>query len=201
MDNWKAERSFGVGSIACVGGGYRMKSDEIAKLESFEPVHDYDGPITAPPGHPVEPLYQNDASGSKILHQNDASGPKILYQNDALIAELKAQQAPKYPTGVDWEDMTPAQRKQVPVVTGVLDYFPDAIASVALVSMIGNDQHNPGEPLHWAREKSTDEINTAGRHLMERGRRDHDGARHLAKAAWRILAALQKEIEGDGGGL
>ena len=48
-------------------------------------------------------------------------------------------------------------RKGVPIYSGVLRYFPDAIAAVAELSRIGNDQHNPGEPLHWAREKSTDE--------------------------------------------
>ncbi len=43
-------------------------------------------------------------------------------------------------------------RKNIPMVTGCLDYFPNALAAVAEVSRAGNDQHNPGEPLHWARE-------------------------------------------------
>lgn len=86
------------------------------------------------------------------------------------------------------------ERKAQPIVTGVLDYFPLAILAVAEVSNDGNAQHNPGEPLHWAREKSQDEVNTAARHLLERGGADGK-VRHLAKAAWRTLAALQKEIE------
>jgi len=86
-------------------------------------------------------------------------------------------------------------RKQFPIATGVLDYFPDALLEVARVSWEGNNQHNPGEPLHWAREKSTDQENTALRHFMQRGTLDTDGRRHLAKAAWRILAMLQLEIE------
>jgi hypothetical protein len=90
-------------------------------------------------------------------------------------------------------------RKALPIYTGVLKYFPDAIAAVAHCSKVGNDQHNPGEPLHWAREKSTDEHNTCVRHLLEAGTIDADGVRHSAKAAWRALAALQKEIEADGG--
>lgn len=85
-------------------------------------------------------------------------------------------------------------RKAQPIVTGVLDYFPLAILAVAEVSNDGNAQHNPGEPLHWAREKSQDEVNTLARHLLERGELDGK-VRHLAKAAWRVLAALQKEIE------
>lgn len=86
-------------------------------------------------------------------------------------------------------------RKDVPIMTGVLDYFPDAIAAVAVLSKIGNDQHNPGEPMHWARGKSGDEADAAVRHLMERGAVDTDGVRHSTKAAWRALANLQKELE------
>jgi len=88
-----------------------------------------------------------------------------------------------------------AARKGVPIYSGVLRYFPDAIAAVAELSRIGNDQHNPGEPLHWAREKSTDEHDALVRHLMEAGTVDIDGVRHSTKVAWRALAALQKELE------
>lgn len=88
-------------------------------------------------------------------------------------------------------------RKDVPVATGVLDYFPDAIAAVAAVSKTGNEQHNPGKPLHWDRSKSTDEADALARHFLERGKLDVDGHRHSAKVAWRALALLQKEIEAD----
>lgn len=98
------------------------------------------------------------------------------------------------PTGYD-------ERKAIPVATGALDYFPLAIAAVAQLSLVANEQHSPGEPLHWAREKSTDEANTLLRHFMERGARDADGQRHSAKVAWRALALLQKEIEQDDGAL
>jgi hypothetical protein len=90
-------------------------------------------------------------------------------------------------------------RKALPITTGVLDYFPDALAAVAEVSVIGNNQHNPGQPLHWAKEKSTDHADCIIRHLMERGTRDADGARHSAKLAWRALALLQIEIEREAG--
>jgi hypothetical protein len=49
--------------------------------------------------------------------------------------------------------------------------------------------------LHWAREKSTDHADCLGRHLLERGKIDKDGERHTTKAAWRILAMLQLELE------
>lgn len=86
-------------------------------------------------------------------------------------------------------------RKSVPIFSGVLMYFPDAIAAIAECSKRGNDQHNPGQPLHWDRAKSTDEHDALVRHLMEAGTVDTDGIRHSAKVAWRALAALQKEIE------
>jgi hypothetical protein len=92
----------------------------------------------------------------------------------------------------------PAARKTYPVASGVLDYFPDALAAIAHVSWRGNEQHNPGQPLHWARGKSTDEADTMIRHFLERGTFDKDGIRHSAKMAWRALALLQKEIEAEG---
>lgn len=91
----------------------------------------------------------------------------------------------------------PAARKAVPLATGCLDYFPDALAAVAAVSKIGNEQHNPGKPLFWDRSKSTDEADCLLRHFVDRGTLDTDGVRHSAKVAWRALALLQKEIEGE----
>lgn len=93
----------------------------------------------------------------------------------------------------------PAERKRIPIWSGVIQYFPDAIVEIAKVSLAGNEQHNPGQPLHWAREKSTDQEDTIMRHLMEAGRVDSDGQRHTAKAAWRILAKLQLELEAQKG--
>lgn len=91
----------------------------------------------------------------------------------------------------------PAERKTYPVASGLLDYFPDALAAISHVSWKGNEQHNPGQPLHWARSKSTDEADTMLRHFLERGSLDKDGIRHSAKMAWRALAYLQKEIEAE----
>ena len=88
-------------------------------------------------------------------------------------------------------------RKERPLWSGVLRYFPDALLEVAHVSYVGNEQHNPGQPLHWDRSKSKDEGDACARHLSEAGTRDTDGTRHSAKAAWRALALLQKEIEAE----
>ena len=91
-----------------------------------------------------------------------------------------------------------AERKQIPVASGVLDYFPQALIEVAKVSYAGNQQHNPGQPLQWARGKSTDQADTLQRHYLERGTIDVDGLRHSAKMAWRALAILQLEMEAEG---
>lgn len=89
-------------------------------------------------------------------------------------------------------------RKALPIFSGVLRYFPDALAAVAECSQAGNDQHNPGQPLHWDRAKSGDELDALARHLIDAGELDSDGIRHSTKVAWRALANLQKEIEADG---
>ena len=91
----------------------------------------------------------------------------------------------------------PQERKGIPITTGVLDYFPLAIAEVAKCSKAGNDQHNPGQPLHWAKGKSTDHADCIPRHLIDRGTFDTDGIRHSAKLAWRALALLQIELENE----
>ena len=73
--------------------------------------------------------------------------------------------------------------------SGLVAYFPSALAAVARHSYIGNEKHNPGQPLHWARGKSPDEADALLRHLMER---DYVGM------AWRALALLQKHLEANG---
>lgn len=86
-------------------------------------------------------------------------------------------------------------RKDTPIYSGVIKYFPLALAEIARVSKIGNDQHNPGSALHWDRAKSGDELDALTRHLVDAGKIDTDGTRHSAKLAWRALANLEKELE------
>lgn len=88
-------------------------------------------------------------------------------------------------------------RKNYPISSGVLDYFPDALVAISEISKAGNDQHNSGLPMQWTRSKSGDEADTCIRHFLQRGTIDTDGKRHTAKAAWRMLALLQKEIEAE----
>ncbi len=87
-------------------------------------------------------------------------------------------------------------RKAIPLTTGLLDYFPDALAMVATVSFLGNQKHNPGEPLHHARGKSMDHADCIARHLVDRDADDPDtGLPHAAFMAWRSLAYLQELLE------
>lgn len=93
--------------------------------------------------------------------------------------------------------MTPQERKQRPLFSGVLKYFPNALMEVAHTSWVGNEQHNPGEPLHWAKDKSADHADALARHLLEAGTIDTDGVRHSAKVAWRALALLEIELKNN----
>lgn len=116
-------------------------------------------------------------------------------QDKALGIRSAAFDHPRY----DRKDLPSdaATRKAIPIATGVLDYFPLALAEVAVVSRVGNDQHNPGQPLHWDKTKSMDHADSLVRHLLERGGFDSDGVRHSAKAAWRALALLEIELEAE----
>jgi hypothetical protein len=87
------------------------------------------------------------------------------------------------------------ERKEVPLYSGLFKYFPDALAEVAHLSYVGNQQHNPGQPLHWAKEKSKDHQDCLLRHLLQSGTVDSDGILHDVKVAWRALANLQTKLE------
>lgn len=91
------------------------------------------------------------------------------------------------------------QRKAMPVYTGVLKYFPDALKYVSKVSKAGNDQHHPDKPLHWDKSKSFDNEDALVRHLIDHSQNpvDDDGLLHLGKVAWRALAALQIHLENE----
>jgi len=107
-------------------------------------------------------------------------------------------------------------RKEVPVTSGVLMYFPAAVAGVARISKMGNDKHNPGQPLHHARGKSTDHADCIIRHLMDvndllaRHRECESNSwteveveeallLEVSQLAWRALALSQELHEKYGG--
>jgi hypothetical protein len=79
-----------------------------------------------------------------------------------------------------------AERKTYPIYSGLMAYFPDALALVAHHSWVGNEQHHPGDPLWWDKSKSADELDAHGRHVLE--------ARWV-DVAWRALANLQRKVD------
>lgn len=104
-----------------------------------------------------------------------------------------------------------AVRKMLPVGTLISQYFPDALLAVSAVAYVGNEKHNPGEPMHWARGKSDDHLECDARHLIDSQRSGSEwdvttlkdgrsfAVLHLAQHAWRALALLQLEVERQGG--
>lgn len=89
-------------------------------------------------------------------------------------------------------------RGDILLATCLLDYFPNACAAVARHSAKSNEKHNPGQPPHWARDKSTDHRNKIARHLVDAGGFDKDGNRHSVAIAWRGLALLEDELIAEG---
>jgi hypothetical protein len=127
------------------------------------------------------------------MQRNQASAP--------APAQNKAAAAPTPPPSRLIEGDS-AYRKKFPLCTGLLDYFPDALAEASHVSWMGNEKHNPGEPLHHARGKSNDHADCILRHLTERGGFDiivingvEHKVRHSAALLWRAAALCQEEIE------
>ena len=95
-----------------------------------------------------------------------------------------------------------AERKKTPIYRGFIVYFPDAIAAAARLSRIGNDKHNPGQEVHWSREKSTDQADCLLRHILDAGpdwtnayTECGEEVLHAVAAFWRAGAMAQIAIE------
>lgn len=149
---------------------------------------DYYGKIT--PGDVYEVLYGDE---NFVIVDNDECETS-QYRNELFKLLIENQQKPYTKMLLSTDSL---DRKQMPITTGVLDYFPLAIAEVAKCSKAGNDQHNPGKHLHWDKSKSTDHADCIARHLIDRDKYDTDGIRHSVKLAWRALAYLQIQLENE----
>ena len=78
-------------------------------------------------------------------------------------------------------------RKNIPIYTGCIKYFPDAIAAVSQLSLKGGIQHGQTlETLHWDRSLSSDHLDAMCRHMVDE---------EWVQVAWRALANLQVQIE------
>lgn len=192
---------------ADIGKKFRRRDGEVRAMREYKPGSTY--PCRFEGG-------RRYTAGGRYLSRSDSSQYDIVERieepvDDAIIAGgvpkgnlhryLKEVELPKGELQNVLRKLpdSPTGRKTIPVMTGAVDYFPLAIAEVARVSVAGNEQHNPGQPLRWNRGKSSDHADCILRHLVERGTIDTDGQRHSAKAAWRALALLQEELEAEAG--
>ena len=76
------------------------------------------------------------------------------------------------------------ERREYPVGTFMRDYFPYALTMLAHHSFIANEQHNPGQPMHWAKDKSIGDGNQLMRHFLEGDK---------IATAWRAVEAVERE--------
>ena len=74
-------------------------------------------------------------------------------------------------------------RKRVPIYTGFIKYFPDAIIEVTKQSTRGMLQHSTPT---WNKDISRDELDALMRHMIEGD---------WAAVAWRAMANLQRECD------
>jgi hypothetical protein len=95
-----------------------------------------------------------------------------------------------------------AERKEYPLYSGVLRYFPAALAGVAHHSLLGNRKHCAGsDGLIWNRKASSDHADCILRHLVdlaellsrfgEKGALPADILSEADAIAWRGLALSQ----------
>jgi hypothetical protein len=95
------------------------------------------------------------------------------------------------------------RRKETPVFTGFLRYFPRASRAVARLSFKGDRKHNPekkpGDPPTWTRSKSADHGDCIVRHQLTFDQIDpENGEYHAVAVAWRALAQLEILLEKEG---
>lgn len=154
-------------------------------------------------GQTVRERVAADRENTRAIRASQQADPEGIVERVAAYTEPRFEHdsphAPQQPSETLTLPQTTEARKEIPLASGVLDYFPAALAEVAKVSKAGNDKHNPGQPLHWARGKSMDQADCIARHLLERGGIDPEtGQLHSAQMAWRALALLQLELEEKG---
>lgn len=151
----------------------------------------------------------HDASFDSPLHvplaptamEGESVGLSMAVGTSGSGASLATALATLPPRLID--RLTSAERKEYPLCEGFVDYFPDAMALVSHLSWAANEKHNPGEPLHHARDKSADEADCIMRHLSCRDGGDwivfRNGRQvwipHRVAMAWRAMADLQKWAE------
>jgi len=138
----------------------------------------------------LERMEEENNKRMNVIAQNGNDGLHYVhYDLDGEITEIEVNE-PEVVTDKAQE------RKKIPVYSGFVKYFPNAMKEVAVCSRIANEQHHAGKPLHWDMDKSTDELDAMMRHLIDHTSEpiDDDGIRHLTKVAWRAMAMLERTL-------
>ena len=142
--------------------------------------------------------YNHDVGMDEYYFDKSKLEQVVKYTNVTDSPIMQTQPVDKKPV-LDYDGMTEAKkRKMTPMYSGMLAYFPDALALVARNSMVGHYQHNdPEDEMYWDRTKSADELDAIIRHIADHSKnpRDEDGTLHMSKVCWRALAFVQKFIE------
>lgn len=135
---------------------------------------------------------------SRLIGQKFEEGQYVIDHEPALPPRMAPMPPRKVKPG-DWlASLSSAERKECAVHRGLFAYFPDALAAVARHSVRANEKHNPGQPVHWSREKSSDHADCIGRHTIAVAANPDamdDGQPEVVCRAWRALADLQIWIE------
>lgn len=138
-----------------------------------------------------DPHYCVTHAVSYYGHKCPGEGAFIQQRVAADTARMPPATKPALPTDS-------AERKRWPLFSGLLRYFPAALANVSNHSFLGNEKHNPGMPMQHARNKSSDHEDCIMRHLMDAAEHKPGSAvriDELRGVAWRALALLQVECE------
>lgn len=214
LDGW--EQSVGANTEAALAKWRGMKRGSIQFFISQGSGHTPGKPLNPMPSErdiaefmgesPVEGYDIGDMvtdALQEVVDKDDpiAKGAEWLNAHDEM-EKMRRGMHPDTPEGGQVFPAGDAERLDYPIFEGLLDYFPHACAEVAKHSKIGNDQHNPGEPMHWAKEKSIGRGNKIVRHLVDGWRMAMCGSdretviRHFAAMTWRANELLERYITG-----
>lgn len=146
-----------------------------------------------------------------MFQAKQAAMPTVVYPSSAKPPSQRALGAAETPMSPpEYQDRfvppscrslptDSAERKTFPLFSGLIAYFPAALAEVANHSFINNEKHNPGQPLQHARGKSGDHLDCVFRHIVDsREVTGRERIEELRGACWRNLAELQEECERQG---
>jgi len=153
-------------------------------------------------------LELDDGTDTPLFINESAGSTPPVYRHLSCVKPLNTDSPVRLTLPTDSE-----ARKNYPIYSGVLKYFPAALAGVAKHSKAGNDKHNPGQMLHHSRGKSSDHGDCIVRHLVdlsdmlaaaERGKvltGAEEGAifDEVNALCWRALALSQELHEQIGG--